>query len=886
MNDLKRRNVYWFLIDGLSPDFLSSCGAGVASDSFFDSLLRKGCTFSNVASVAAGTHTSMHAVFSSMYPSINGASGWDKRALRRFNHDIFTITDLFKMSGYHTFRYGDADGERDVPMSGFDVWESSGFPISSLLQKTDYTETERRRNFISLVNATNGPKFVYHHSLILHETNARLGRVWSTNGYCENILFSAEHFHRCFTQYDITDDDIIILSSDHGVILDKDWMQDGLENGERHYEQSVRTFFSVISRDISPRLIDTPISSLDEAITLCDLVLNITMPGQGKTRASIIRGETPSPGDEFFLREKGTYTNDRLKNGLCSDTFYIKDTRYKYVFSVTDPRCEWLIDLKKHGDYVVNLRDVAPETVKEYKKLLSDALISPSVSVESIYKDHSFTLRKDNLPKKYTILLESRNATAFTLNSLLDMSGPYYDIVVTGTSELLVQGIKSSPDELKDIDPGSLSGEYIVVLTRPGEYSEYFLSDINIMVNGTTDTNTMFTFSAGYVICKDNFRSKSVHRKPCSDIRVFALTCTKKRKHILDSIYLSKSHPRVDFYLTDVFEIDHFLPFYRNLSASGVSAFFIAEPPSRNVSGTWFNYNAAISRLNSYNVEYRRKVSRGATIAFTTQTVNCLRKYPDNTIKINLSYGYGFIKSYFIHSERSVRGFDYRFVHGPAQKRILSGFMDEDRIIEVGYPKFATYFKQRPIRVDVLKDLGITTEKPIITYFPTWDDESSIKQYIKMIQALRDKYYIVIKPHHCTTLEKNHDDYLQLKDTADCLLDPFFDMGKAALIGDIAICDAKSGASLEVSYLNESISIIVLLNEPLNEDKYNSTIKDFFVLCENPAQLKVSIRKVLDNGDPYRNIRNDSMIDYYGYKHYDYTSMVSEFLNVLITTHR
>ena len=283
----EKKNVYWFLIDGLSPLYMNISGNSDIKENFFDNYLKDAVVFSNVASTAAGTHCSMHSIFSSLLPSVNGASGWSKKALRRFNKRILTLTDYFKLEGYRTFRYSDADGERNVPMSGFDVWESSGYRIGEFLKFTCNGKCKRRDKFINLVNSTSNPKFVYHHVEVLHDLAGGLGTKWPSEKYVEYINVVSLEFEKLIAEYKINDNDVVIISSDHGVVLDKDYIEDGLKNGERQYEQSVRTIWGIKNSGISAQIIDTLISSLDEVLfsTLNDASF-FTLNGAASAQAS------------------------------------------------------------------------------------------------------------------------------------------------------------------------------------------------------------------------------------------------------------------------------------------------------------------------------------------------------------------------------------------------------------------------------------------------------------------------------------------------------------------------------------------------------------------------------------------------------------------------
>lgn len=362
-------NVYWFLIDGLRPDFLRINGNKEVEENFFDELISKGTMFNKVITAGSGTFTSMHSIFSALLPSYNGASGWAKKALRNFNQEIFTVADYFQLAGYETFTYSDTDESIPVPMSGFKICESSGYVGGCVLTHTDLTKTERRDRFIRDVNTWRGNKFVYHHIDLLHDLNCMLGNIWAHEDYAKNIAITAREFEKLYNEYCILENDLVIISADHGVILDKDFMQDGVKNGDRQYEESVISFFAVMGKGIAPQILSNSISALDEAPTILHLALGTTMPGQGEDRYDYM--QKGAYQKSVYFREKGSYcVEPELQNAMASDLYYIRDGEWKYVYGKSDSRCEWLINLAENEDYQVNLKDKYPNIAKRYQEML------------------------------------------------------------------------------------------------------------------------------------------------------------------------------------------------------------------------------------------------------------------------------------------------------------------------------------------------------------------------------------------------------------------------------------------------------------------------------------------------------------------------------------
>lgn len=468
------KNVFWFLIDGLRPDFLH-LDAEPGRQNFIDRILRKGTVLNCVASAGGGTHTCMHAAFTSLLPSFNGAAGWEKEALQDFRQEIFTVADYFQLAGYETFRYMDAALERGCPMSGFRRWEDSGYPIGEFLTHTDLSKGERRDRFVEDVNACTGKKFVYHHCVLLHDLcGAELGTHWSRKGYARNVERAAEGFERLYHEYDISEDDLVIISSDHGVLLDVDYMKASYQ-GSRHFEQSVNTFFALIGKGISPQVLPGCISALDEAPTLLRMALGTDMPGQGTDRSDYIFRNIYQ--ERACYRETGTmWRVPGSENGLTSDLFYVRDGKWKYVYGEWSAQSEWLIDLETDGDYQVNLKDQHPELKEHYRQMLRERFDG---AYDFPYQS-PFDFEKKDIVPEFSLILQMDFLHEDTIESILDMSGPYYEVIMPRceVSEQFQSNYKVRLFDTPDRAETCARGEWLVYLTENGLYSEYFLSDL------------------------------------------------------------------------------------------------------------------------------------------------------------------------------------------------------------------------------------------------------------------------------------------------------------------------------------------------------------------------------------------------------------------------
>lgn len=467
---IKYKNVYWFLIDGLSPSFLNSCGKDGYTTTFIDKCLSKGTVFSQVYSANGGTHTSMHVFFSGFYSSVNGATGWTREALRSFKPEIITLTDILKMSGYNTYRYCDAKGERAVPKSGFDVWASSGIHIGNVLKNTNYTDCPNRAAFINRVNADKNNKFVYYHVELLHELNCALGTFWKSEDYRKNVEITAKYFENLYKSFNIRKDDLVIISSDHGVLLDVDYTLYEHENGPRQLELSNICFFALQGKNIKCQLLPRLVSAIDIASTLAQLICDIDLPTQGHSLLPyIISGNYLA---KPCYREKNGFTAG-IYSPKKSTVFTVRDDNWKYTFSTIFPQSEWLINLEKHQDYTANLKDEYPELVKKYKKMIMDKLINNHINISDFYNKKGFGKFKSDLRPVVSIIVKEKHLNKDFMETILDLAGPYYNVVLTRQQAANLDADRLAHPKVVVADNKKIfAGQYILSLSTKFVYDD------------------------------------------------------------------------------------------------------------------------------------------------------------------------------------------------------------------------------------------------------------------------------------------------------------------------------------------------------------------------------------------------------------------------------
>lgn len=308
---------------------------------------------------------------------------------------------------------------------------------------------------------------------------------------------------------------------------------------------------------------------------------------------------------------------------------------------------------------------------------------------------------------------------------------------------------------------------------------------------------------------------------------------------------IQDNNSEVEFYLIDSFEISHFLPIYNALKEKGIKVQFIAEPPVINSADLWFDYQEAINILHRNNIDYCTLRNPNAKVAFTTQFARNLKYY--NGIKCQMSYGAVVMKEKAFQLKKEVAmQFDYIFTNGELYKNILTQWLLPSQVVDMSYPRYLEDFEKKTDKDEILSELKIKTDKPIIVYYPTWDEYSSIQLYEKTLNQLRKDFYLISKPHHCVWRSK--DKMESLLRCSDLVLDGKFDLYKTAIIADCAICDARSGVVTEVAFLNRDIHM-VLIYYNLENKEFHIDIDNFAYGIKRPSELIATVKSVTNNDE-------------------------------------
>ena len=92
------------------------------------------------------------------------------------------------------------------------------------------------------------------------------------------------------------------------------------------------------------------------------------------------------------------------------------------------------------------------------------------------------------------------------------------------------------------------------------------------------------------------------------------------------------------------------------------------------------------------------------------------------------------------------RVYDVILCFGPYQRDALAEVTDS-LLVEVGYPRFDTFFQGRFDRDDIALRYKCDPSRPTLVWLPTWSDLSSVDRYAPALSALSKEANVVLKLH-------------------------------------------------------------------------------------------------------------------------------------------
>lgn len=325
-----------------------------------------------------------------------------------------------------------------------------------------------------------------------------------------------------------------------------------------------------------------------------------------------------------------------------------------------------------------------------------------------------------------------------------------------------------------------------------------------------------------------------------------------------------RPRPQVDFYLYASHEIPTWLPIVRSLTARGVDARFVLEPPGRNLAWgsspdprrNWHDDKAGdlvplvdpptFARLTDVlgeadEVPLHRLRPRAAAV--TSAGVGWLRSW--SGARVRCMYGVGLVRNAYGHGSVNA-GLDLVLAFGAFSVREIGSTCPGVRVEPVGYPKWAQHRKSPEARSSVRERLAIPSSRPVVLWLPTWADHSSVDRYASAAVDLAAECTVILKPHHNTVrfegarldaLARTAAGRIRIVSTDDSLVD-------LAHAADVVVSDVRSGGLTEGLLADRPV--VGLRDEGATPDRLHPSAGAAIVTCDGPGQLVAAVHDALD----------------------------------------
>lgn len=305
METLGNHNIILITLDGLRSDKIDHC-------STLKSLKNESVYFSNMITVSPYTLTSLHAIFSGMYPSRNGVNAYYNMFKFR-SEDLVTLPELLQKAGYYTSC--DIISDAIIPKKGFS--ERNIFDENTVDFIKRHTELIRKiadKKFFLFLHYTEPHKHLVSEVIqkykntndeyfdAVEENNKRYDSFMPAIDAYVNAILKVLHNTKIFEKT------IIIFHADHGTSM-------GEKKGEKFYgvyvyDYTIKVFAIMKIPKIASQSIHCQCRTIDLYPTIAELggikLTQLDKKIQGQTLLPFIT-KKEKDDREVFVETGGLY---------------------------------------------------------------------------------------------------------------------------------------------------------------------------------------------------------------------------------------------------------------------------------------------------------------------------------------------------------------------------------------------------------------------------------------------------------------------------------------------------------------------------------------------------------------------------------------------------
>lgn len=387
------KNIVWFQIDSLRPDFLRINGDKDAEENFFDKLLKRGVFFSNCISAAAYTIASENSLFTGLYPNIHKVDGWFKTVPDNMSRNVVTLMDILKQKGYFTASFYACPTRAYMPPYSLDMYEllddDRNFPLKEYI-------------------TAKSPKFLFLGLSDVHDSCCQNQGTFTKKKYREAVKKVADKVESFYAQC-CSKDDVIVIASDHGVrcIEEPAGSHSEFITGRYLTDKTIKVLFSIVAPDILPegKRIDAMVRTIDLVPTLLDVTGLPVLRAQGVSLSSVIYGTAKC---EELVQHALSQTGGMVSSPWRPDMWSIRTPKWKFVLTLKRKTFgktyrKELFNLENDKDELFDVVDEYPDIAQMLEKMIFEELINNDASPEMIYRKKGFEYKKFLATRTYPL---------------------------------------------------------------------------------------------------------------------------------------------------------------------------------------------------------------------------------------------------------------------------------------------------------------------------------------------------------------------------------------------------------------------------------------------------------------------------------------------------
>lgn len=296
---------------------------------------------------------------------------------------------------------------------------------------------------------------------------------------------------------------------------------------------------------------------------------------------------------------------------------------------------------------------------------------------------------------------------------------------------------------------------------------------------------------------------------------------------------------KIEFYHVDAFELPNYEPIWRKLREKGVEANLVAVPGDLNTAAAgWFDFEKFKTYCVERNIPYVTKIDPNADLAVTTQNAAILKEYA--CPRVRLMYGPMMYPLVWGFQAQSVTPFDAILTHGKSYQTYFSKWLRTEQLPIVGYARFDEFFSQQLQRETIRARWGVTDNRPVLVFLPTWGDNTAFEKFFPTLAKLTQDYHVLLRPHHCT-LRFESERVSMMHSSRLPILENAFDLAEVFAAADVICADVRSSGLLEACMCN--IPAIGMVKDPAEVSGWlaQCTLGQMVNLCSDPSELEMLI---------------------------------------------